>query len=597
MGRYLVMYDLSGIQGFIFQTNRLKEIAGASYLVSKAFFSNIPELAGEKTNAWKLRKPEEFGNLEPDQAIVVYIGGGNALVLFGGRERARDFTKALKRKVFLQTAGALRVCSASIEIGDEARLADCLDFSNPDSLRSRLDRSKSKAPLALTARGFSINRLDNESYEPILYFEEAINDRGKRRNFLPRNRRFKLEEYARQHSRGATREYTSPLLELHEGREFEVEFDGFFKEEGSCGSGKYFLAVVHIDGNTMGQRIAGFLEAARNKDQSFEQDLSDMRDLSVYIGDSYKNALTQMIDCVYGSHEGALPFRPVVADGDDITFICRSEKAFECFNSFVFALHEPRELQPKNDGLPKPSEFSVGCGIALVKSSYPFSSAYEIAEELCKNAKRAGIERLGLDIEASTDSLSGNQSPISSVDFHVCAGELVGDIAEFRERYLVQNDAATGENVMLCARPYHLGIIEERNGDSEAVDFSLASFLRLLGELQHRSGDSEEGGSWIARSKLKRLRDKYGEGVNQARLYGQTIIERDVALQRSGAEGGEGRNKFIGQFEKPFISNQSLEEGRKCLYARFFDALDVIDLCEGAYVNGAEQVNAKGGLR
>ena len=590
MGRHLTMYDLSGIQGFIFQTNRLKEIAGASFLVSKALFSNVPELAGEEPDAWKTREPDGFAYLEPGEAKTVYVGGGNALVLFGDGETAVDFTRRLKRRVFEQTGGAIRICSASVEIGDGTRLADCLDFGNPDGLRARLDRSKSKAPQALPARGFSIDRLDNESFEPAIYFEDAVIDRGRLRRILPRSRKLKLEEYARQHGPEAKRGYTSPLLELHEGREFEVEFDGFFQGGETGRAGKRFLAVVHIDGNTMGQRIASFLKASGSREQSFEQDLADMRDMSACIGDSYRDALGQMIDTVYAEFGGTgLPFRPVVADGDDITFICRSEAAFECFRVFVEVLRRPNGPAPEVDGLPKPSDFSVGAGIAFVNSSYPFSSAYEMAEELCKNAKKATLARMGSEIEPVIGE--GGPTPVSSVDFHVCSGELVSDIGGYRKRYLVQRDADGGE-VSLCMRPYHLGI--ERPGDGMA-DFSLGGFMKLLGELQLRSAETRDTDRWIARSKLKGMRDKYGEGRTQAELYGHTIMERDLALLRSGASGGAERTDFVSMFAEPYVQCLAHDGVEGHWYAKLFDALDTIDLCDGKGAPRAVATQGEGG--
>lgn len=52
----LVLFDISGIQRFIFSTNRLREIVGASTLVKDALEQLLPEVlpkaAGASTQAW-----------------------------------------------------------------------------------------------------------------------------------------------------------------------------------------------------------------------------------------------------------------------------------------------------------------------------------------------------------------------------------------------------------------------------------------------------------------------------------------------------------------------------------------------------------------
>lgn len=570
MERYLAMYDLSGIQDFIFGTNRLKEIVGASYLVSKALFANVPELLGEGPNDWKARDADNFKTLAESEGKTVYIGGGNALVLFGSKDRATSFARALKRKVFLQTGGALRICSAFIRVDDSTRLSSCLDPANPDGLRAKLDYSKSKAPLALTARGFSIDALDNDSYDPVLYFDKPLRDKGSSSKYQPRSSRLKLEAYATQGSLGQDGP-TSPLVELMGSRAYEDDLDEFFKGPESLNQGKHFMAVIHIDGNTMGQRIVSFLKATEEAYDTLEEDLVAMRELSAFIGDSYKCALAKAIDVMYGPPtEEKLAFRPVVADGDDITFMCRSQKAFAFANAFVEALHEPagnREGVAASDELPRPQDLSVGVGIALVRNGYPFSSAYAMAEELCKNAKKKALERFG--------AIDGRA--VSSVDFHVCAGELVSNVADYRDRRMVQQ-RKDGSADLLCIRPYHME-------DSSAVlesGLGFGAFLLQLGELQRRSkAELGQENPWIARSKLKGLRDKYGEGVSQAKLYGELIVERDMALRRTGSGLDAERAAFIKSFEDPFVELPGGKDGTLQHYAKFFDALDVMDLCEG----------------
>ena len=51
MGKYLYAAAVQGIQSFIFQTNRLKEIVGASELVEEICTSAFSELLGVDVNS------------------------------------------------------------------------------------------------------------------------------------------------------------------------------------------------------------------------------------------------------------------------------------------------------------------------------------------------------------------------------------------------------------------------------------------------------------------------------------------------------------------------------------------------------------------
>lgn len=87
------MCDLSGIQDFIFQTNRLKVIVGASYLVSGSLFGYVPSLAGESPDAWKTRYLRDFANLigmsgkAADGGGITFLCGSDQALGVGGSKR------------------------------------------------------------------------------------------------------------------------------------------------------------------------------------------------------------------------------------------------------------------------------------------------------------------------------------------------------------------------------------------------------------------------------------------------------------------------------------------------------------------------------
>lgn len=99
----LTFIDTTGIQGYVFNSNRLRENIGASYLVSAA------------TGEWVEETLEQLGILKDRQAKVIessncnaeliYSGGGNALIIFKFKQMAIEFTQILSRKVLVEAPG------------------------------------------------------------------------------------------------------------------------------------------------------------------------------------------------------------------------------------------------------------------------------------------------------------------------------------------------------------------------------------------------------------------------------------------------------------------------------------------------------------
>lgn len=83
----LAVYDITGIQEYIFATRWMKENAGASLIVTRMLTVVLPESVHEVTNekaVIKWKDAKDF-RLEKDTELlaeIIYIGGGNAVVAY-----------------------------------------------------------------------------------------------------------------------------------------------------------------------------------------------------------------------------------------------------------------------------------------------------------------------------------------------------------------------------------------------------------------------------------------------------------------------------------------------------------------------------------
>lgn len=87
---YLAMYDVRGIQNYIFRSNDLQEIIGASNLVENIIIDGLESIITGQSDwnreefltDWKNDNGTEFIDDNSVKMQVLFIGGGNGYVLF-----------------------------------------------------------------------------------------------------------------------------------------------------------------------------------------------------------------------------------------------------------------------------------------------------------------------------------------------------------------------------------------------------------------------------------------------------------------------------------------------------------------------------------
>ena len=113
----LTVIDVTGTQNYIFRSNRLRESIGASELVAKAtswwVFAVLCNELKWKTNLDSSKNPtnpispfeaiqdKEIENEDdPLDAEVIYVGGGNALILFDAENANQANSENTREKLF-----------------------------------------------------------------------------------------------------------------------------------------------------------------------------------------------------------------------------------------------------------------------------------------------------------------------------------------------------------------------------------------------------------------------------------------------------------------------------------------------------------------
>lgn len=505
------LFDIVGIQDFVFSTKKTKENVGASSLLGRVFEDFlVQELLASYPNAatdWRNAKEFQMLSSDPPPAEIIYIGGGNALVAFQDKDQETALTKAVvvtrafSRRILKETGGGLSVSVAHHE-------TNAGDFAEDMKiLMKKLERRKFDMPHGTPLLGLSVTREGASDGLPAVI-------RGEGGDWISRPTERK------RHSA----ETSGSLSKLApEGFSFPVEFDRLGRNKEG---GESLLAVVHIDGNNMGKVIEKHIGKS---DGSYKDAVSRIRSISARISEAFERSLGDTLSLLscdetlnilrekgVSLEEKELPFRPLVCAGDDITFVCDGRIALSLTAAFLKRL--AREKTPSGE------EFMACAGIAVVKPHFPFFRAYRLSEELCASAK--------LKAKANDPDQPG-----SWLDFEIVYSGLPVDLEEYRTRkYSIPglplfSVSDKGREYHLLWRPY--AVTGSSRGDAPAHGWSEAR--RRLRRIIGADGAGKE---W-PRSKLKGLREAFTMSKDEAVTYYAECESRGNLLD-------ERSNLFIG---------------------------------------------------
>jgi len=525
----LSLYDVRGIQEFIFSSSKLKENIGASILVAKVLDEYLKEAINTSTNGiinWEEVKEFKIFKDKNVDAEIIYIGGGNAMVAYRNKDIAKEVTQTLSRIVLEKTGGALRFAVAHIDTeGDFAQ--------DREKLMQILRQNKESIVETSPLLGIAITKEGQTDGLPA-----AVK--------IERDKYISLSAYLKRKEEEKERHYFDYLLEgVTESYKFPLEFDNLGQR-----IGEKHLSVVHIDGNNMGKMIEETIKGVKN----YHEAVQKIRKLSKEISKHYKNVAKNIVGKIVENLKGEnlkerlelkwdeddkrlfLPFRPLVLNGDDITFVSNGRLGITLAEEFL------KEISNYSVNGHK---LSACAGVTIVKSHFPFYRAYQLAEALCASAKLKG------KILALND---GREMQESWLDFHIVYSGITTQIKELRK--LQYNSPG-------IKQPQPLKVEKYGNILMKYDQFN------LLWRPWCVAGECEDKYKWKKftelfnkmiknwpRSKLKNLRDAFIKGKEEVEFYVKFCKSRGTELP-----------KLWNNDDKIFYDYQT----------PYFDALELID--------------------
>lgn len=490
----VTVLDTTGIQPYIFGSNRLRENIGASYLVSQATDYWARKALNElkrKVYAFDPEKhqPEAKPHIEDDglAAELVYAGGGNTVLLFSDKQYAVQFTKILSKRILEEAPGINLVAVHQEFDWDSQSFYEVVQ----NLMKNDLDAKKRSRIPSAPLLGLGVTATCRSTQLVAVKMSDPFED--DQPYLISTEIEAKLK---------VVRQANDNLQEMFASALGSYEFPLRTDEMGRSQGDSSYSAVIHADGNGMGKRFQNFGKDKCNRDY-----IIDMRKLSHSVNQAGIKALKTVVEILVKSidvdrdgkgkvkgkfeiKDNYLPFRPLVYGGDDVTFVCDGRLGLELAAIYLEAL----ENQPIADGQP----IKACAGICVVKTHYPFARAYQLSEDLCRQAKKFVKDE--------------EKGDFSALDWHLAASGLIGSIAEIRDR---EYKVPTGS---LSMRP--ISLRKEQDSDWRTWQ----GFTKVV---KHLNQDED----WKGRhNKVIALRDVLRQGIKATENFLKNYRIKDEQL-------------------------------------------------------------------
>lgn len=324
MSKYLYGASVQGIQGYIFETNRLKEIVGASKIV-------------ESFN--KIDFKEKF-KLKEKPKVILQIAGTIVLSF----ELEDDVQKVAKNfiKYIKEQAYGIVISQAVVSYDDykegRAKLEEKL----------KIQRNIVDIPLDYH---FSIFKQNPRTAKPLF---KITKEKDKKISY-DKSSWQKAEAFkdfsSKEIGKSGSKNKEKPIFEIED-----------------LSNSKNKIAVIHADGNGLGNLVK-------------DMDEDELIKFSKELDNATKTATKNAIEKINDGDKCRFKQRTIILDGDDLTIICDATYGLD----FTYYFLEEFEKQTQN--IYKGENLSSCAGIVYCNEKFPLHYAVDLAEKLCRYSK------------------------------------------------------------------------------------------------------------------------------------------------------------------------------------------------------------------
>ncbi len=449
MQKSLVAFDTDHIREYVFGTDRLKEIRGASSLLDRLNRQEMVAVAHEC-------------GIKDD--AIIYKNGGSGLFVVD-EKKAGEFGERVKRAYREKSGGRASVTVAVQDIPDssESTIADLKErdlLRELDLLKYRLIEEKGSPPPAFALSSHPFMR--HCSSCGVEYAQEEYHEAGEDDAFYCASCIDKQDE-----DRQVKDRIKGAIFSLNAGKQIGDAYlwnrilkclreegydlsdpdvdrpDNFNEFRQVAEASKDYIGLIYADANNMGKLVEK-LKMLGDR-EAFAEGVDNAVHLAI------ARAINKFLPIVTIEREKKLerekekipvfPFDLLLVGGDDIVMVTDATKAMDVARvmaqQFRDLANDPQTFanNERIRELLQEERMSLSIGVVLAPIKYPFGLLQDMAESALKFAKKAAH-----DDRAKLKEVERKQFDGSRINFFVVTG---GSKPDFKEIY---NDLYKGKN-------------------------------------------------------------------------------------------------------------------------------------------------------
>ena len=634
--RVLVSIETVKIKDFIFSTNKLKLIRGASYLLDYMNQVEVPRILkkyGLEYNSkelvnkiYNISDDKEFFKKvdeEIDKAIdkrILYIGAGNAKFLVEDKDKAEEICKEIK-EVYKTLAPSAKVVAECYQMNENEKIWTAID-----ELAQKTAEKKSEGfpmlnidlPFAVKCdlsgtepAVVSLKNLEKDLKKIEIHKSGEGSDDDKQvedtitaiRNVIKKDNMKISEEsavkikYSNKMIKDDVNEigfYSIIKKALNYDIHLNTEIDDY-------SVGDSFIGFVYSDGDGLGD----FLKNVKKVYTTEEEYLKFMRKFSVILDRNTKYVLKEVIKKMYNDKKfvkkktilkDGKPKYEIINDkeeevkksiigeflivgGDDVCAVFPADLAieisYEFQKEFEKKMNEFTKIENEKNEKKNPENITSSCGVVIAKNKTPMFQLFEQGLKLQKSAKAKRYqENKNREGEVQT----------GYIDFQVIGNEGNVNIKEYRKKWYNKFDKEDENKGKLhvSRRPYSIrGLEKEEYKDvSESID----KLIDQVKELKTKN---------FPNTKIRYI---YDLKKDDTKTDNEKIMESINILSKMSTEEINVLNELWGIKDKMNLSfeNENKNEKFKEFFDNIFDVLEIYDFIQKDKSSSEKEDNNSG---
>lgn len=484
MSRYIMTVETVKIKDFLFSTNKLRIIRGASYLLDYLNQIVVPEIL--KNNGVK-------------KEDIIYIGAGNAKFFVDSEDTAKKIAEEVKKAYKIKAPNSKIVASfaeTEYKVGGDNSKNKSKIWENIDELAKNTATEKSKGFPMMNLDFIGVEKcelcgrnsaqisvenlerdleniglnvkdgkviLDNYSLR-ISALREQIKDltgtSGDNkgiiceeclRKLIFSNRIKEIEDKNLENENRKKISFYNNMKEKFKNIELGTEISDYE-------NGKSFIGFMYSDGDGLGdflKNVSDEFKKETNNPKVEEEYLEFLNKFSETLDKNTKEALIEAIKEIFAEKKDEKRFGEfLIVGGDDVCAVFNPELVLELSEKFQRIFEEKMKYYIQGTRA-KDSSITSSSGVIIAKSKTPAFQLFEQALKLQKSAKAKRYE---------------HSAKTGFIDFQVIGSEGCVDIDSFR-------DTINPKDNLVMERPYAINI--EDNLEVKNVEKLFATIKEL----------------------------------------------------------------------------------------------------------------------